>query len=153
MTKAVWPSAFVAVSFAIHPLHVESVAWIAERKDVLSCFFWLLTIAAYIRYTKKRNIGKYILMVIMFIFALMAKPMAVTLPFVLLLLDYWPLGRLHLQRQELKPLCRLIVEKIPLFVLSAAVCAVTWIAQKSVGAVAVTDAFPLTERISNALFS
>ena len=95
MTSAFWPSIFVAVAFALHPLHVESVAWIAERKDVLSGFFWMLTMAAYLRYTRHPNIPWYLLIIVMYSLGLMAKPMLVTLPFVLLLLDYWPLGRLQ----------------------------------------------------------
>ena len=93
ITGAVWRSAFVAAAFALHPLHVESVAWLAERKDVLSGLFWMLTIAAYIRYVQHPAIQKYLLVVLVFALGLMAKPMLVTLPFVLLLLDYWPLGR------------------------------------------------------------
>ena len=92
-TGAAWPSAFVAAAFAIHPLHVESVAWIAERKDVLSSLFWFLTIAAYIRYAERPGVAKFLLVILAFLLGLMAKPKLVTLPFVLLLLDYWPLHR------------------------------------------------------------
>jgi tetratricopeptide (TPR) repeat protein len=95
MTQAFWQSAFVAALFALHPLHVESVAWIAERKDVLSAFFWLLTIGAYYRYAKQPSLGKYLWVLIFFILGLMSKPMVVTLPFILFLLDYWPLRRLR----------------------------------------------------------
>lgn len=94
MTKALWPSAFVAALFAIHPLHVESVAWIAERRDVLSTFFMMLTLGAYCFYVEQQNIKRYAFILLFFILGLMSKPMLVTLPFVLLLLDYWPLGRL-----------------------------------------------------------
>jgi len=97
MTRALWPSAFVAALFALHPLHVESVAWIAERKDVLSTFFWMLTMGAYVFYVEKPDTKKYLLTLLFFALGLMAKPMLVTLPFVLLLLDYWPLGRLQIQ--------------------------------------------------------
>ena len=93
MTGAFWQSAFVAALFALHPLHVESVAWVAQRKDVLSTFFWFLTMAAYLGYVKRRSIGWYLLTLLVFALGLMAKPMLVTLPFVLLLLDYWPLER------------------------------------------------------------
>src|SRR5258707_10235891 len=93
MTGAVWQSAFVAALFAIHPLRVESVAWIAERKDVLSGFFFMLTLLAYFYWTKKRTLGRYVTTSILFAFGLMSKPMVVTLPIVLLLLDYWPLNR------------------------------------------------------------
>ena len=100
MTKAPWKSAFVAALFAIHPLHVQSVAWVAERKDVLSTFFWMLTMAAYASYvqtppasSRRASVFRYLAVVIFFALGLMSKPMLVTLPFVLLLLDYWPLGR------------------------------------------------------------
>jgi len=95
MTRALWPSAFVAALFALHPLHVESVAWVAERKDVLSTFFWMLTMGAYVFYVEKPDTKKYLLTLGFFALGLMAKPMLVTLPFVLLLLDYWPLERLE----------------------------------------------------------
>ncbi|MGP8015307.1 MAG: ArnT family glycosyltransferase, partial [Smithella sp.] len=94
MTGAIWQSAFVAALFALHPLHVESVAWISERKDVLSAFFWMLTLCLYVYYTEKPVIKRYLLVVICFVLALMSKPMVVTLPLILILLDYWPLGRL-----------------------------------------------------------
>ena len=94
MTKVLWQSAFVAAVFAIHPLHVESVAWVAERKDVLSTFFWMLTMGAYAFYVERRELKRYLLTLFFFALGLMAKPMLVTLPFVLLLLDYWPLRRL-----------------------------------------------------------
>ena len=93
ITQARWPSLLVAALFALHPLHVESVAWAAERKDVLSTFFWMLTMWAYVRYVESPGPGRYLLILLGFILGLMAKPMLVTLPFVLLLLDYWPLGR------------------------------------------------------------
>jgi tetratricopeptide (TPR) repeat protein len=99
MTKALWPSAFVAALFAIHPLHVESVAWIVERKDVLSTFFWMLTLGAYSYYVENRGFRRYALVLLFFVLGLMAKPMLITLPFVLLLLDYWPLQRFG----EIKP--------------------------------------------------
>ncbi len=150
MTGKVWPSGFVAVLFALHPLHVESVVWISERKDVLSTFFWLLTMGAYTYYARRPSLSKYMLVVIFFVLGLMAKPMLVTLPFVLLLLDYWPLERLRLgqsrsgdgetdERVKLedvwKTSIRLLVEKVPLFVLVAISCIVTFLAQQSVGAI------------------
>jgi tetratricopeptide (TPR) repeat protein len=95
MTKALWQSAFVAALFALHPLHVESVAWVSERKDVLSTFFWMLTMGAYVFYVEKPEVKRYVLTLFFFALGLMAKPMLVTLPFVLLLLDYWPLKRLR----------------------------------------------------------
>ena len=133
MTGAQWRSAFVAAVFAIHPLHVESVAWIAERKDVLSGLFFMLTLGAYLRYVERPDSrGRYAGVILMFALGLMSKPMLVTLPVVLLLLDYWPLKRLF----QLAPAGsdpgkgvsisrRVVVEKIPLLVLSAAACAVT----------------------------
>jgi hypothetical protein len=102
MTGAVWRSAFVAALFAIHPLHVESVAWIAERKDLLSGVFFLLTLGAYVWYVRKRTLGNYAAMCILFTCGLMSKPMLVTLPFILLLLDYWPLDRFRSQRSEVR---------------------------------------------------
>lgn len=99
MTKACWASAFVAGLFALHPLHVESVAWISERKDVLSTFLGLLTVWAYVRYVDRARISRYLLMLLFFALGLMAKPMLVTLPFVLLLLDYWPLNRLWVSKE------------------------------------------------------
>ena len=95
MTGAIWRSAFIAALFALHPLHVESVAWIAERKDVLSAFFWMLTLCLYVYYTEKPVIRRYLLVLLCFACALMSKPMVITLPIVMILLDYWPLDRLH----------------------------------------------------------
>src|SRR5438046_723561 len=94
MTGTLWQSAFVAAVFAIHPLHVESVAWISERKDVLSAVFFMLTLGAYVHYARSPSIARYLTMALLFALGLMSKPMLVTVPFVLLLLDYWPLGRL-----------------------------------------------------------
>ncbi len=101
MTKSLWPSAFVAALFALHPLHVESVAWIAERKDTLSTFFWMLTLCAYAYYTEKPAVHRYAVALLCFAFGLMSKPMLVTLPFVMILLDYWPLQRLYAQKTTL----------------------------------------------------
>jgi 4-amino-4-deoxy-L-arabinose transferase-like glycosyltransferase len=95
MTKTRWESALVAALFALHPLHVESVAWVAERKDVLSTFFWMLTMGAYCYYVERQRVVRYLLVVFFFALGLMSKPMLVTLPFVLLLLDYWPLQRMQ----------------------------------------------------------
>ena len=149
MTGVFWKSAFVAALFALHPLQVESVAWAAERKDVLSTFFWMLTMGAYILYVKNPGIKKYLLTVLLFALGLMAKPMLITLPFVLLLLDYWPLGRFN-KRSLAYALVR---EKIPLFALAAASSIVTFFAQQSGGAVRSLDTLPLFVRISNALVS
>ena len=149
MTKRVWRSAFVAALFAIHPLHVESVAWVAERKDVLSTFFWLLTMLAYVWYVERPKARRYILVVALFALGLMAKPMLVTLPFALLLLDYWPLKRLLAGRRH--SWRGLILEKSPLFALSAASSVVTYFVQK--GAVSSFDVLPLWMRVENAAVS
>jgi tetratricopeptide (TPR) repeat protein len=145
MTGAIWQSAFVAALFAIHPLHVESVAWISERKDVLSAVFFMLTLGAYVRYVRSRSIGRYLTMSILFALGLMSKPMLVTLPFILLLLDYWPLKSFAV-RSSTK---RLILEKIPLLALSAAGGFITlWMQQSSV---ARTEELPLIWRVANGL--
>jgi Flp pilus assembly protein TadD len=161
MTGALWRSAFVAALFAIHPLHVESVAWVAERKDVLSAFFWFLTIWAYARYAEQPGLKRYLLVLLFFGLGLMAKPMVVTLPFVLILLDYWPLGRLQLHTVRTvsdfdiptSSLFHLVREKIPLFVLTAVTIVATVVVQEKVGALKSLEAFPLTTRIANALVS
>ena len=157
MTGAVWRSAFVAAAFAVHPLHVESVAWIAERKDILSTLFWMLTIGAYARYTERQGRGWYVLTLAAFALGLMAKPMLVTLPFVLLLLDYWPLGRFEfgerLKATKWADLYRLVVEKIPLFALSVVSCAVTVLVQHSYGAVASLSKLPIEARVLNAFIA
>src|SRR5207302_2497431 len=114
MTAALWRSALVAALFAIHPLHVESVAWIAERKDVLSGVFFMLTLGVYVQYARRSTVLRYVGVLVFFALGLMAKPMLVTLPFVLLLLDYWPLNRFA--KSAIK---RLLLEKLPLFALSA----------------------------------
>jgi tetratricopeptide (TPR) repeat protein len=148
MTGAIWRSAFVAALFAIHPLHVESVAWISERKDVLSAVFFMLTLGAYVRYARSPSLGRYLTMSILFALGLMSKPMLVTVPFVLLLLDYWPLKRFAAAGVSAK---RLILEKIPLFTLSAAAGAATLWAQQS--SVARVEQLPLISRIDNGLVS
>jgi hypothetical protein len=156
MTGKIWASAFGAAAFALHPLHVESVAWVAERKDVLSGLFWTLTIASYIRYTEHQSIGRYLLIFLVFGLGLTAKPMLVTLPFVLLLLDYWPLGRFqwgHRFGHRRWSSLRLIIEKVPLFILSAASSIVTYVIQQSAGAMELGKSYPLNIRISNAAVS
>ncbi len=150
-TKAVWRSFFVAAVFVLHPLHVESVAWVAERKDVLSGLFWMLTIAAYIAYSQKPNVRSYVLVVLFFILGLMAKPMLVTLPFVLLLLDYWPLGRFEWGQQNNKrACCRLIAEKIPLFLFSMVSSIITFAVQRHAGAMIRGENYSFLTRLSNA---
>jgi tetratricopeptide (TPR) repeat protein len=156
LTAALWPSAFVAALFAWHPLHVESVAWICERKDVLSMFFLLLTIWAYSRYVRRPTRGNYLLALALFALGLMSKPMLVTLPCLLLLLDYWPLKRIEPapgQPQIKKQWLKLVMEKIPFFFLSALGCMMTMGAQSSSGAVKSMDQFPLMLRVTNALGS
>ena len=148
LTGFAWRSAFVAAIFAVHPLHVESVAWVAERKDVLCGMFFVLTLGAYAGYARKPcSIGRYLLVVLMFVLALMSKPMAVTLPLVLLLLDYWPLKRFAQSEGNRVP-WRLIVEKIPLLVFSGAICVATLFAQRE----AITPVL-MSARIGNALVS
>jgi hypothetical protein len=217
MTKAPWKSAFVAALFGLHPLHVESVAWVAERKDVLSTFFWMLAMAAYIRYVEhggleagsreqeagrkklraqgreggeeRTETGKflslfssfrfpssvfsYMAVLVFFVLGLMSKPMLVTLPFVLLLMDYWPLGRLKLDvatplRSGTSPFLfaffsarttirlrvkKLLLEKIPLFFLAALSCIITYAVQQKGGAVVSLAWGPLGVRIANAFVS
>jgi tetratricopeptide (TPR) repeat protein len=152
MTGAFWRSAFVAAVFAIHPLRVESVAWIAERKDVLSGVFFMLTLLAYVHYARAPSIGRYLMVVFGFALGLMSKPMLVTLPFVLLLLDYWPLERIREEGSNVgRQLFKLAVEKIPLIVLSAVSSVVTFVAQK--GAVGETEQLSVLARINNAVVS
>ncbi len=164
MTGALWPSAWVAAVFAIHPLRVESVAWVAERKDVLSGLFFMLTLWFYARYVQRTaSWGRYLLVLASFALGLTAKPMLVTLPFVLLLLDYWPLGRMQgvdgapgtgrgsvnedNPYATTSPL-RLVVEKIPLFVIATAACVVTLAAQR--GAISSLERLPFPSRVANA---
>jgi len=151
-TGSIWRSAFVAAVFAIHPLRVESVAWIAERKDVLSGVFFMLTLLTYFRYVRVRSIGHYLTVLFMFALGLMCKPMLVTLPFVLLVLDYWPLKRVRTQNSELRSqrnLLALVVEKLPLVALSVVSSVVTFAAQR--GAVGWTEQLPVLARINNAV--
>ena len=145
MTAALWRSAFVAAVFAIHPLRVESVAWIAERKDVLSGVFFMLTLAAYLRYVRKQTLGRYAMLAIAFACGLMTKPMLVTVPFVLLLLDYWPLQRMV----DLATLRKLALEKVPLLALSGCLLCGNDLAQG--GPTGEMEPFPLTWRIDNAV--
>ncbi len=145
LTGAVWRSAFVAAVFAIHPLRVESVAWIAERKDVLSGVFFMLTLLAYVYYVRVPRVARYLLVLLVFACGLMSKPMLVTLPFVLLLLDYWPLARINNQ------FWKRLLEKIPLIALSALSSITTFLVQK--GAVGQTEELPILERINNAVVS
>ena len=124
MTRAIWGSAFVAALFALHPLHVESVAWISERKDVLSAFFWMLTLCMYVRYTEKLSLRKYLLVLFCSILALLSKPMVITLPLIMILLDYWPLNRFELHKGNL--LLWQLKEKFPFFILSLVLVIITF---------------------------
>src|SRR5437867_757213 len=142
VTGRFWSSAFVTALFALHPLRVESVAWIAERKDVLSAVFFFLTLGAYARYVRAPSLGRYLMMSILFACGLMSKPMLVTTPIVLLFLDYWPLERRS-------TIAKLLVEKIPLFALSIACCIATLLAQNL--ALGSTEHLPLQWRITNAI--
>jgi protein O-mannosyl-transferase len=155
MTGDLWPSAFVAAVFAVHPLRAESVAWVAERKDVLSGLFFLLILWAYVSYARHPfSPIRYLTVVVLFALGLMAKPMLVTLPFLLLLLDYWPLGRIGLPAAgggSFPFPRRVVVEKIPLLALAIASCMATFLVQ--VKAVVALDAIPISSRIANALVS
>jgi Tfp pilus assembly protein PilF len=148
MTGALWKSAFVAALFALHPINVESVAWVAERKNLLSTFFWMLTMLAYVYYTRHPNLYRYFLTLLLLMLGLMAKPMLVTLPFVLLLLDYWPLGRLRQQSTF-----NLILEKIPFFALSAVSAYISSLSVQLYGIVVSTELVPMKLRLANALVS
>lgn len=168
MTGKLWQSGFVAALFGLHPLHVESVAWVAERKDVLSTFFWIMTMWAYACYTEHKVRGprsevrgktilhpcvqRYLLVLFFFVLGLMSKPMVVTLPFALLLLDFWPLGRLRPPFFGTESRA-LVLEKIPLFVLSAASSVITFLVQRGGDAVGSLDLLPLPFRLANILVS
>lgn len=159
LTGDIWKSAVVAFLFAVHPTHVESVAWVSERKDVLSTLFWLLTMLAYIRYTntirdndtvlKRLMSASFLVVLLCFALGLMAKPMIVTLPFVLILCDYWPLERF----KRLNDLVPLVLEKLPLFMLSAISVYITIKAQNAFGAIQSVQVIPLDARLLNALVS
>ena len=149
LTGSTWASAFVAAMFALHPLQVESVAWAAERKTVMSGLFWFLTIAVYIWYAKKPGIGRYIVVFAIYALCIMTKPVVVTVPLTLLLLDYWPLERLNSKHSIL----RSIIEKIPLLVLSVILSILTVIAQHSGKAIVPLEAKPLDQRIAHLFVS
>jgi Flp pilus assembly protein TadD len=164
MTGDFWQCCFLAILFAIHPLHVESVAWVAERKDVLSTFLGLLTLWSYIRYVENPLSYRYGLTLFFFSLGLMAKPMLVTFPFVLLLLDYWPLRRFDFNDsfQEDRrgkiydtgaQVFRLIIEKLPLMVIAAGSSFITLMVQQKGGAVGTVTVFPLWDRVANALIT
>ena len=162
MTGAVWKSAFVAALFAVHPLHVESVAWVSERKDVLSAVFFLLMLDAYNRYARAASITHYLVVAVLFVAGLMSKPMLVSAPIVLLLLDYWPLRRFEqsssttgkaqgLSSNQRRIVRRLVLEKIPLLILSVGACIITFVLQKrATGAI---SPLPFLWRVQNAFAS
>jgi len=150
MTGYPWRSAMVAGLFLVHPLHVESVAWVAERKDVLSALFWMMGMWGYARYAEQPSSGRYAVVLFSLFLGLLSKPMVVTFPFILLLLDYWPLRRMTEERQTL---VRLVYEKIPLFIMSASSCVITFLVQRDGEAVASLQNLPLIQRIGNALVS
>lgn len=158
LTGAAWRSAIVAALFAVHPLHVESVAWVSERKDLLSACFWILTTWAYAAYARRGGLARYGLVFGLFAVGSLAKPMVVTLPFTLLLLDYWPLRRISFGRDEtgarnrLWPAVRLVGEKIPLMALSFALCAVTWAVQMGNNVITM-EMLSLPQRLANTAVS
>ena len=166
MTGKLWRCAFVGAIFALHPLNVESVVWIAERKNVLSTFFWLLTMWAYTRYAQKKDLTTYCLTVLFFTLGLMSKAMLVTLPFVLLLLDYWPLGRLKLEQggsdnevsakskyHVKSEFLKLMLEKVPLFALATGSSIITFISQQSGGKAINANNLSLPTRLANVMVS
>ena len=151
MTGSVWRSVFVSALFALHPINVDSVAWVAERKNVLSTFFWMLTMLTYAFYTERPGLLRYLMTFLAYALGLLAKPMLVTLPFVLLLLDYWPLGRLR--HPGIATAYRLFAEKIPLLVLSGISVYMSTLSLKNFGTIRSVESLPLDLRVSNALFS
>jgi len=162
MTVSRWRSCFVTALFALHPLHVEPVAWIADRKDLLSTFFWMLTLWAYVSYVRRPGMSRYALVFIFFTLGLMSKPMLVTLPFVLLLIDFWPLQRVAgIAQQEGKvssiiypsPFFRLLLEKMPFLILAIMISIITILAEGKAGALKPLDLYPLDVRVTNALVS
>ena len=155
-TNSIWQSGLVAALFALHPMHVESVAWIAQRKDVLSSFFWMLAMLAYLSFARRPGLKTYLLVLIFLIFGLMAKSMLVTLPFVFLLLDYWPLGRFQYDASFKKfsvAFLHRLWEKMPLIAVSVVTSVLTYIAQQSSGNIKSLATVSLFDRISNALIA
>ncbi len=164
-TRLLWQSAFVAALFALHPLHVEPVAWISSRKDVLSTFFFMLTLFTYSRYAENPGVIRYLIVLLFFIMGLLSKAMLVTLPFILLLMDYWPLGRIRFKQSEING-CQamnkkyrkafpqqLIKEKYPFFILSLVMGIIAFLAQQKLGALPDLEALPLKFRMANGVLS
>jgi Tfp pilus assembly protein PilF len=150
-TGAIWRSAFLAALFAIHPLRVESVAWVSERKDVLSTFFWVAGILAYGAYVRRPDWRRYGLLLALFVLGLASKPMLVTFPFTLLLIDVWPLKRIHLEGLSLHACWPFVREKLPLFAFSAASSLITFFAQRAGGAMKAMEEISLGARLTNAV--
>jgi len=162
MTGATWRSAGVAALFGVHPLHVESVAWVSERKDVLCALFWFLSLGAYLRYLRRPDRGRFLPVVVIYGLGLLAKPMLVTFPVLLLLLDYWPLGRFRpaapaaaISGGRANPVALrfLVLEKAPLFLLAAAASAITFVAQRTAGSMQMMGKISLSARLQNAVVS
>ncbi|MBU2621995.1 MAG: glycosyltransferase family 39 protein [Proteobacteria bacterium] len=153
-TGDLWRSAFVAALFALHPVNVDSVAWIAERKNVLSTFFWMLTMLSYVFYTRRPNILRYCVLILFFVLGLLSKPMLVTLPFVLLLFDYWPLERFDLKQSGLhKKILYLVLEKLPFFIISSYSVYISTVSLKLTRNIISTDYVPMQLRLENAIVS
>jgi len=162
MTGSIWKSVFVALLFAVHPVNVDSVAWVSERKNLLSTTFWLLTMMAYLFYTRKPDLIRYLIVVLAFCMGSLAKPMLVTLPFVLLLIDYWPLHRIELPhsqslKQQWRPFyrdaLRLVLEKVPLFVMSSIFIFATMLSLRYSGTLKASQITPMDMKIKNAIVS
>lgn len=159
LTGALWKSLAVAAFFAVHPVNVESVAWISERKNMLVALFWFLTMSAYARYARRPGLGRYLVVAGCFSASIMSKPIAVTLPFVLLLLDFWPLGRLGGSNRDGVAVSapaaagRLVLEKVPLLMLSVAASVTTFLSQQSIGSVKSLTLYPLPARLGNSLIA
>ena len=158
MTDAPWPSFFLAALFGVHPINVESVVWVAERKNVLSTFFWMLTTLGYIYYTKRPRAMRYLLVAIMLTAGLLAKPMLVTLPFVFLLLDHWPLERTAItagqgRRYDQRHILKLILEKIPLIILAGLSVYLSSKSVQGVGNVVSLELAPMKLRLANAVIT
>ena len=161
-TGRLWPSSVVAALFALHPINVETVAWVAQRKTLLCFFFWLLALRSYYGYVQRPQTGRYVLVLLFFILGMMSKPAIVVFPFILMLLDYWPLARYQSHKSAHKPgmamgligpIAASVKGKIPFFVITVAGCVLTYVVQKSGGAVTALDILPLNVRIANALLS
>jgi tetratricopeptide (TPR) repeat protein len=153
MTGSLWKSLFVAFVFGLHPLRVESVAWIAERKDVLGAFFWIVTLWSYLHYVERPSRRNYVLVALSLCLGLLSKPITVTLPLALLLLDIWPLKRVDLADAFTLKASRLVREKVPLFLLSAAACVITYVVGQRDGTIQSIQLIPLGVRFSNAFVS